>query len=325
MLVSRDAEIARISRFLGELPRGSRVLLIEGEAGIGKTTVLKEGQNAAVGLGVMVLSAYPVESEVPLEFAALADLLEKVPADLVDGLPEPQRQAVRQAVLRTEPPQQPADPRTVATAVLTLLRGLARRQPVAVVVDDLPWLDAPSARALSFALRRLRLEPVGLLAAVRTNWWGEPPTLATDSVPAERLDRLRLGPLRLGAIREVLAARTTLSSGPVASLRIHEASGGNPLFALELAARLDAGFRRRAARDTRCARFAASAGGRSALPVCRPGRAMCCWSARFRRNRRYRSSAPPPRTQPLRLLISTQASRRASWRWSAARSLSFIR
>ena len=324
MLVSRDAEIARISRFLGELPRGSRVLLIEGEAGIGKTTVLKEGQNAAARLGVLVLSAYPVESEVPLEFAALADLLEKVPADLVDGLPEPQRQAVRQAVLRTEPPQQPANPRTVATAVLTLLRGLARRQPVAVVVDDLPWLDAPSARALSFALRRLRLEPVGLLAAVRTNWWGEPPTLATDSVPAERLDRLRLGPLRLGAIREVLAARTTLPPGRSLLLRIHEASGGNPLFALELAARLDAGFRGGplGTLDVPDSLHRLVIGG---VTGCRPGRAMCCWSARFRRNRRYRSSAPPPQTQPLRLLISTRASRRASWRWSAARSLSFIR
>lgn len=113
---------------------------------------------------------------------------------------------------------------------------------MAVVVDDLPWLDDPSARALSFALRRLRLEPVGLLAAVRTEWWGEPPALATDSVPVERLDRLRLGPLRLGAIREVLAARTTLSAGRSLLSRIHEASGGNPLFALELAARLDAGF-----------------------------------------------------------------------------------
>ena len=63
--------------------------------------------NTAVQLGIMVLSAYPVESEVPLEFAGLADLLETVPAVLVDGLPDPQRQAVRQAVLRTEPRQRP--------------------------------------------------------------------------------------------------------------------------------------------------------------------------------------------------------------------------
>ena len=110
--------------FLVSFPE-DRALLIEGEAGIGKTTVLNEARNAAVRLGIMVLSAYPVESEVPLEFAGLADLLETVPAVRVDGLPGPQRQAVRQAVLRVEPLQPSMDPRTTATAVLTLLRKLA--------------------------------------------------------------------------------------------------------------------------------------------------------------------------------------------------------
>ena len=176
----------------------------------------------------MVLSAFPAESEVPLEFAGLADLLEWVPAVLVDGLPVPQRHAVRQAVLRAEPAQRSADPRTTATAVLTLLRTLAKKQPVLVVVDDLQWLDNASARALSFALRRLRLEPVGLLAAVRTDWSGNLPPLATNSVPAERVDHLRLGPLSLGAIRELLATRTTLSPSRSLLLRLHETSGGNP-------------------------------------------------------------------------------------------------
>ena len=243
MFIGRDAEAAEISRFLRELSRGPRVLLIEGEAGIGKTTLLREGQNAAVQLGITVLSAFPVESEVPLEFAGLADLLDRVPAAVVGGLPVPQRHAICHAVLRAEPPQRSADPRTVATAVLTLLRSLAGKHPVVVVIDDLPWLDAPSARALSFALRRLRLEPVGLLAAVRTDWSADPLRLATDSVPADRVDRLRLGPLSLGAIRELLATQTTLCPGRSLLLRLHETSGGNPLFALELAARATAGIR----------------------------------------------------------------------------------
>jgi len=100
MPLGRDAETARISKFLDELPLGPRVLLIEGESGIGKTTLLKQARDAAVKLGITVLSAYPVESEVPLEFAGLTDLLETVPEAIVDGLPGPQRQAVRQAVLR---------------------------------------------------------------------------------------------------------------------------------------------------------------------------------------------------------------------------------
>jgi DNA-binding CsgD family transcriptional regulator len=236
-LLGREAEAAKVSRFLGELSCEPHVLLIEGEAGIGKTTLLREAHDMAVRLGHMVLSAFPAESEVPLEFAALADLLERIPPDVVGGLPVPQRHAVCQAVLCAEPAQRSTDPRTTATAVLTLLRGLAKKQPVLVVVDDLQWLDTSSACALSFALRRLRLEPVGLLAAVRTDWSGNLPPLATDCAPAGRVDHLRLGPLSLEAIRELLATRTTLSPGRSLLLRLHETSGGNPLFALELAAR----------------------------------------------------------------------------------------
>jgi predicted ATPase len=86
MLVGRDAEAATISRFLQELPEGPRVLLIEGETGIGKTTLLREGRNAAAQLGITVLTAYPVESEMPLEFAGLADLLDAVPPAVVRNL-----------------------------------------------------------------------------------------------------------------------------------------------------------------------------------------------------------------------------------------------
>ncbi len=240
MRIGREVEAAKISRFLGELPCGPRVLLIEGEAGIGKTILLKEAHNTAVRLGHLVLAAFPAEAEAPLEFAGLADLLEWVPAALVAELPGPQRHAVRQAVLHAGPSRRSADPRTTATAVLTLLRGLAKKHPVLVVVDDLQWLDTPSACALSFALRRLWLEPVGLLAAVRTDWSGNLPPMATDSLPAGRADHLRLGPLSLGAIRELLATRMMLSPGRSLLLRLHETSGGNPLFALELAARAHA-------------------------------------------------------------------------------------
>jgi predicted ATPase len=227
MPIGRDAETARISKFLDELPLGPRVLLIEGESGIGKTTLLKQAHEAAVKLGITVLSAYPVESEVPLEFAGLTDLLETVPEAIVDGLPEPQRQAVRQAVLRAEASERSTDPRTVATAFLTLLRNLAishpaashpaASRPVLVIVDDLPWLDTASARVLSFALRRLKLEPVSLLAAVRTDWSADPPPLATDSFPAGRVDRVRLGPLSLGAIREFAVYPDDAVRRPVAA------------------------------------------------------------------------------------------------------------
>jgi DNA-binding CsgD family transcriptional regulator len=236
VLIGRDAEAARINEFLGELAGGLRVLLIEGEVGIGKTALLREGQAAATQAGMTVLSAFPVESEIPLEFAGLADLLDEVPAVVIDELPVPQEQVLRQAVLRTAPQQRAADPRTTATAVLTLLRRLARKRPVLVVVDDLPWLDAASARVLSFAMRRLRNERVGLLAAVRANWSADSRPIATDSIPAVKVNRIELGPLSLGATRELLVTRTSFSPRRSLLVRIHEISGGNPLFALELTA-----------------------------------------------------------------------------------------
>jgi DNA-binding CsgD family transcriptional regulator len=241
MAIGRDRETARINRFLAGLPAGSGVLLIEGEAGIGKTTLLRESHDAAVQAGMTVLSASPVESEAPLEFAALADLLGTVPAALVQQLPLPQQRAIRQAVLRVEAQPGPADTRTIATALLGLLHGLAKKQTVLLVVDDLPWLDEPSARALSFALRRLRRDPVGLLAAVRTGWSGDQPPMAMDGIPWTGVDHLRLGPLNLDAIRELLATRIRLSPSRSLVSRLHEVSGGNPLFALELAARAHAG------------------------------------------------------------------------------------
>ena len=217
MPIGREAEAAKISQFLGELPCGPRVLLIEGEAGIGKTTLLKEAHDMAVRLGYMVLSAFPAESEVPLEFAGLADLLERVPANVVGGLPLPQRHAVRQAVLCAEPAERSHGSAHDGDGGTYAASRPGGEQPVLLVVDDLQWLDTSSACTLSFALRRLRLEPVGLLAAVRTDWSGNLPPLATNGVPAGRVDHLRLGPLSLGAIRELLATRTTLSPGPVAS------------------------------------------------------------------------------------------------------------
>lgn len=238
MPIGRESEAARIKRFLIELKDGPRVLFVEGETGIGKTTLLTEGHNSALQHGITVLAASPVRTEAPLEFAALADLLETVPAELVDQLPPPQRRAIRGAVLRAETENSPTDPRTVATAVLRLLQGLARERTVLLVVDDLQWLDAASARALSFTVRRLRRDPVGLLAAVRTYWPGDQPPVAADCIPSALVDRVRLGPLSLEAMRELLATRATLNPSRSLLLKLNEISGGNPFFALELAARI---------------------------------------------------------------------------------------
>ncbi len=235
--LGRQAETARIESFLADVSGGPQLLLLEGDAGIGKTTLVEYGRNAAAELGWHILSTAPVETEMPLAYAGLADLLETIPRALIDALPLPQRDALYQAVFQIEPSSQPVPRRAMSMAVRALLQNLARARPVVVVIDDLPWLDPPSARVLSFVLRRMHHEPVGLLAAARTGWSTERSPLAVDGISPGLLDRVPVGPLSLGAIREILGSRLGAAPGRSFLVRLHEISGGNPLFALELAKR----------------------------------------------------------------------------------------
>jgi DNA-binding CsgD family transcriptional regulator len=103
-----------------------------------------------------------------------------------------------------------------------------------VLVDDIHWLDTPSADVIAFLLRRVGESPVGLVGTVRTDWTGRPPPLLTDQLPTAQVGGLRVGPLNLGATAELLAHNSiALSRG--ALLALHETCRGNPLFALELA------------------------------------------------------------------------------------------
>ncbi len=284
--LGRQAEIARIESFLVGVSGGPQLLLLEGDAGIGKTALLEYGRNAAAELGRHVLSTAPVETEMPLAYAGLADLLETIPQALVDALPFPQRHAVRQAVFQIEPSPEPIERRAMSMAVRALLQSLAQTRPVVLVIDDLPWLDPPSARILSFVMRRMHREPLGLLAAARTGWSEERLPLAVDGIPAGTLDRVHVGPLSLGAIREILGTRLGTTPGRSFLVRLHKISGGNPLFALELAKRDLLCHPARAFWLARCAGVATPT---RIYPHRRPaGRStsMSCWSVRWPPTRR---------------------------------------
>src|SRR5882757_8979600 len=199
VLVGREPEAAVLAGFLGQAAQNPGVMLVEGEIGIGKTSILAAAQHAAREHGCLVLTANPAELEMPLEYTGIADLL--------DPLPGPQRRAIRVALLREEAPEPSVDLRTVATAAVSILRRAADSQPVLMIVDDLHWLDLSSARVLAFVLRRLAPAPVSFLASVRTGWAGGQTVLATDAIPPGRLDRLVLGPLGLAAARELVTSR----------------------------------------------------------------------------------------------------------------------
>jgi predicted ATPase len=162
----RAAELARIEGFLDDVITSPAALLMEGAAGIGKTTLWSAGIDLARRRGCWVLTCRPVQSEAALSFSALGDLLESVPEQALAGLPRPQRHALDVALLRAEPGPEPPDQRAVAVALLGVIRALADSAPVIVGVDDLPWLDRASAAVLEYALRRLTAQRAGLLATI---------------------------------------------------------------------------------------------------------------------------------------------------------------
>jgi hypothetical protein len=101
-LIGREQELDELARFLDAVPAGPVGLLLEGDAGMGKTTLWLEAVSAARDRSYRVLSCRPVESEAQLAFAALGDLLEEVPESATEYLPAPQRRALDVALLRME-------------------------------------------------------------------------------------------------------------------------------------------------------------------------------------------------------------------------------
>lgn len=233
-IVGRATELSRLDAFIDAVANGPAALVLEGEPGIGKTTLWKRGMAAAADRGWPVWSGRPAESEAKLSFAGLADLLEKA-GEVIDGLPEPQRHALEVALLRAEPGGAPPDPHAVSAAVLSTLRQTAARRPVLIALDDVQWLDHATARALEFAARRLEEERVGLLLSVRETGRALPLDLS-HGFSKERTTRLALEPLSPDALGELLRVRLGATLPRPTLKRLHEISGGNPFYALEIAA-----------------------------------------------------------------------------------------
>ena len=231
-VVGREEELASLALFVGEVERRPAALVLSGEAGVGKTTLWRAATRMAQESDQLVLSASGAAVETQMAFAGLADLLERVLDDVLPALPPPQRSAL-EATLLLEEPVSPHSPRVVSAALLTSLRRLSADSPVLVAIDDVHWLDSPTAEAVGFAVRRLREEQIALLLSVRSD---EPSAFDVSRVPfAERVERLDVGPLSFGAMRHLLLSRTELRLTRPLLRRIHETSGGNPFFALELA------------------------------------------------------------------------------------------
>ena len=221
MLRGRRSEREVLDRRLQRVRVGeSSVLVVRGEAGVGKTALLE--YVAAGALGCRIVRVAGVESEMELAFAGLHQLCAPM-LDGLDGLPGPQRDALRVAFGL----QDGAAPNSflVALAVLSLLAEAAEVGPLVCLVDDAQWLDRASAQALAFVARRLLAERIAMVFAVR-----EP----NDVVEFTGLPELVVGGLADEDARWLLASAVPGRLDERVRDQIVAETRGNPLALLEL-------------------------------------------------------------------------------------------
>ena len=222
--VGREAGLARLRALVDPVPQASQVLLVTGEAGMGKTVLLADAADRARPAGMRVLAVTGRESESRLAFAGLHQLLRPVLPGAA-GLPARQGRALSGALGLSADPVAP-DPLLTGVAVLTLLSDLAERSPVLVVADDAHWLDRSSLDALAFAASRLDAERVVLLAGAR----GQAPPPGFD----RGFPELHLGPLSAADAGRLLDMQPRPPRGRARAQVLAQAAG-NPLALIELA------------------------------------------------------------------------------------------
>jgi DNA-binding CsgD family transcriptional regulator len=223
LIVGRDAGLTRLRGLVDPALPASRVLLVTGEAGMGKTVLLADTAERARAAGMRVLWVTGRESESKLAFAGLHQLLRPVlPA--AAGLPGPQARALLGALGLSDPGA--ADRLLTGVAVLTLLSDLSERSPVVVVADDAQWLDRSSLDVLAFAGGRLDAERVVLLMGAR----GQAPPPGFD----RGFPELHLEPLS-AADAGLLLDRQPRPPRGRARAQVLAQAAGNPMALIELA------------------------------------------------------------------------------------------
>ena len=219
--LNRDRERDVLDRLIAGVRAGqSRVLVLRGEAGIGKSALL--GHLSAAAEGCRIARAAGVESEMELAFAGLHALCSPM-LDRLGHLPGPQRDALNTAFGMSAGP--PPDRFLVGLAVLSLIADVAEEQPLVCVVDDAQWLDRVSSQTLAFVARRLLAERVGLVFALRETG---------DQHDLEGLPELVVEGLAAADARRLLDATIPGRLDARVRDRILGEAGGNPLALLEL-------------------------------------------------------------------------------------------
>jgi DNA-binding CsgD family transcriptional regulator len=226
-LLGREAEVTQALDVLTGDAGGC--VAVVGAAGMGKSALVREvaERMAAEGAAVRVTAGAVSESELP--FVGLHDLIgDDVRAGSLE-LPGPLLDALEVAVLRTRSADAGVDPSALHLAVLRVLEQVSAQRRLLLVLDDLPWVDAATRSALAFALRRLPPDRVATLVAMR------PDAPDPDLVAPGTVRTVQLAPLDATTLAAVVELRLGVRPSPRLARQLHEASGGIPLLALELA------------------------------------------------------------------------------------------
>jgi DNA-binding CsgD family transcriptional regulator len=223
-IIGREAGLARLRGLVDPVPRAGQVLVVTGEAGMGKTVLLADAAERARSAGMRILAVTGRESESKLAFAGLHQLLRPVLSGAA-GLPGRQAQALLSALGLAADPVAP-DPLLTGVAVLTLLSDLSERSPVLVVADDAHWFDRSSLDALAFAGSRLDAERVVLLVGAR----GQAPPSGFD----RGFPELHLEPLSAADAGRLLDRQPRPPRGRARAQVLAQAAG-NPMALIELA------------------------------------------------------------------------------------------
>jgi DNA-binding CsgD family transcriptional regulator len=225
-IVGRGAEIDLLRSFVDRAGHAGEALVLVGDAGVGKTALLDVAVGRAVSLGFEVVRAIGAEFEAEISFSGLHQSL----LPLLGGIEQLRplyRDALWVALGISQGP--PPDRLVVSGAALELVHRAGREQPLLIVLDDVFWLDRPSAEVLAFVARRLAGSRVGLLAALRN---------ATGSVfDGAGLPQYQLEPLGRDAADRLVRSRFPIL-GPDMRRRLLAEAAGNPLALLELPAAL---------------------------------------------------------------------------------------
>ena len=234
-IVGRERELSVLARFVHGLSERPHDLLLEGTAGIGKTTLWRAGVERARADGHRVLVSRPGENDTRLPYSVVGDLIGDVFDEALDEAPDPQRRALEIALMRRTADDLGPDARAIALGVREAFRALSTSSALVIAVDDVQWLDASSARAIRFALRRLAGSKVAVLASRRREGASPDPEGLIAELTDRNVVRVDVGSLDVAEVGRILRDRLDQPLAPPTVARIHAATEGNPFYLFEIA------------------------------------------------------------------------------------------